>query len=153
MQEGGFLKPGSLSVFPQLFANLRSDLTMGSQDRAANRARLGFLPEGSTAIGNLGGGYGGLTTPLSQNLRRGYQELVGLGKISQADADFVVNAIGELPNPRNASRWFRALTPVEREAVLSLYKLANTPKEEFDAMVESAILSGPARQAISLAAA
>jgi len=141
----GLLKPGSLGVFPQLFEKIRSGL-------GNTRANLGYLPEGSTDIGNLGGPYGGLTTPLSQNLKRGYGELVKLGKISQADADFVVNAIGEIPNPRNARQWFSTLTPTELQAVQSLYKIAYTPPEEFNAMVKSALLSGPPRSSINLAA-
>ena len=145
MQEGGVLKPGSLGVLPQLFEGVRQGL-------GNTRAGFGFLPEGSNTVGRLGGGYGALTTPLSQNLKRGYGELVGLGKISQQDADFVTNAIGELPAPRNAATWFSTLTPTEREAVLSLYSLAGIPQEEFDAMVESAVIKGAPRSGISLAA-
>lgn len=150
MQQGGQtpLSQANLTVLPQLFERLRRDVT---GDRPGSYSRYGFLEPGQAGREpRFGAGYGALAQPLS--LKQGYQDLVGGGVIGQQDADRIVNLIGLLPNPRNASAWLRNLSPTEKEAVISAYKLAGIPETEFDAMLQSATLAGPQRQAIRFAA-
>jgi len=149
-QQGGALSDASLTVLPDLFRNLRMDITGG---QPGSYTRLGYLEPGQATQGTnarFGRGYGALAEPLS--LRPGYQDLVKSGIISQPDADRIVGLIGLLPSPRAAAAALRNLTPGEQSSLLSAYRLAGIPDEDFKALVASATLEGPRRTGISLAA-
>lgn len=137
-----------LTVVPQLFERLRSDVTGGAP---YSYSQLGFLEPGQAGrLPQFGAGYGAMATPLT--LRSGYQDLVKAGVVSQEASDRIVNAIGNLPNPRNAAAYLKNLTPTEKEALISAYRLAGISRDDYDALVKSATISGPSRTAVNLAA-
>jgi hypothetical protein len=155
MQQGGLVDTDlgqvNLGVVPQLFDRLRKDIYGLGGPSGGSYSQLGYLePNQAAGSPQLGAGYGALASPL--DLRPGYSDLVKAGVISQKDADTIINAIGLLPSPRKAAMFLRSLTPVEKEAVVSLYKLAGIPENELGAMLESATITGPQRQAVRYAA-
>jgi hypothetical protein len=152
--DGAVLPLPNLTVFPQLFKNLRSDMfgTYGGNSKTNDTNPFGALgfsgPQkaGTTQApdARFGQGLGALAQPLS--LERGLLE----AGTDPATARQISAQIGTLPNPRNASRFLSRLPPTERQAVISLYKLAGVPEADFDALVQSAAApAGVARQSLS----
>lgn len=159
--QGSVLPLPNLTVFPDLFKNLRSDMfkTYGggaygsrpdASDVQANYSALGFRsPFGDKGGGNsfqprFGQGLGQLAAPLS--IEKGLLE----AGTDPATAASISAQIGTLPNPRNAAVFLSRLPPTERQAVLSLYRLAGVPDADFDNLVASASApAGQARQSLS----
>lgn len=158
--QGSVLPLPNLTVFPDLFKNLRNTMfktygggAYGNRPDAgnvqANYSALGFTSPfgdkgGSTHSPMFGEGIGALYKPLS--IEKGLLEAGD----DPATAKAISDQIGTLPNPRNAAVFLSRLSPTEREAVLSLYRLAGVPDADFDNLVASAQApAGRARQSLS----
>jgi len=143
----------SLGTYPSALQNLRRSFGVSEGPLSAqSRSRLGFFGEGgATQMGNARLGTGaGAVAPLT--ITPGLLDLKKAGRIDDMGVQRLSEMIGYLPNVRNAAVEFQKLSPVELEAILSLYKLAGVDSDTFNYLLKSAQIQGPARTGISLAA-
>lgn len=140
----GAALPQNASVIPQL--NLTTLPESFQTLRDSMSGRLGITTTPSTQPARFGGGLGQIYGPLT--LEKGLREAL----VPPEEAARLSNLIGQLPNPRNAANTFRYMNPAEKMAVLSAYQLAGIDPSTFDALVNSALIIGAPRRALSAAA-
>lgn len=138
---GAVLPDPNLTVLPELFSNLRSDITRGA---ANEMAALGYLTEPSGSPARFGEGWGGRLAPLT--VEQGYLE----AGMDPAQAKRISGMIGLLPNPRNLASRLKSVPLNDMGLVLSAYKMAGMPAATFNELLKSALLTGPERKPVSL---
>ena len=146
--QGGAVLPANLTVLPELFKTLRSDvLGVGNvnpnvQNNYAGLSALGFGTQPGTA---RCGQAGALGTPLSVK-----QGLIETLNYTPEQAQQLSDLIGILPAPHKAAKFLRSLSPVEQQALVSAYKLAGWTEAQLNDVISGSMITGPQRVGVSL---